>query len=191
MTAVWISEPLPMSQPLVAHDDETELIRRAQQRDVDAFEQLYRRHVSRVYAVCIRLTANARRADELTQTAFIQIWQKLPLFRGESAFSSWLHRLAVNTVLSDFRSTRRRETRVINVADLSPIETPASSASAGARLDLEQVIATLPQQARTIFVLHDVEGYTHEEIAELMQLQSGTTKAQLHRARQLLQEALR
>ena len=180
-----------MSQPLVAHDDETELIRRAQQRDVDAFEQLYRRHVSRVYAVCIRLTANARRADELTQTAFIQIWQKLPLFRGESAFSSWLHRLAVNTVLSDFRATHRRETRVINVADLAPVETPASSASAGARLDLEQVIATLPQQARTIFVLHDVEGYTHEEIAELMQLQSGTTKAQLHRARQLLQEALR
>jgi RNA polymerase sigma-70 factor (ECF subfamily) len=190
-TGTLTLEMLPMSQTRVGLDDEPELIRRAQERDVGAFEQLYRRHVPRVYAVCVRFAANARQGEELTQTVFIQLWEKLASFRGESAFSTWLHRLAVNTVLSEFRATRRREDRVTGVADLALLETPGASAPIGARLDLAQAIAALPPQARTVFVLHDVEGYTHAEIAELLELQPGTTKAHLHRARQLLQEALR
>lgn len=182
--------PLAAAVPPVIPDDESALIRRAQTRDARAFELLYRTHVPRVYAVCLRLTADVRRAEELTQTAFIHLWEKLPLFRGESAFASWLHRLAVNTVLMDFRAARRREARVFGVADPAALETPPAARSADARLDLAQAIAGLPPQARTVFVLHDVEGYTHEEIAGRMELQTGTTKAHLHRARKLLQEAL-
>jgi RNA polymerase sigma-70 factor, ECF subfamily len=188
-TSLTVEMP-PLSQTSVTYGDEAALIRRAQQRDARAFEQLYRQHVPRIYALCLRLTANVRRAEELTQTAFIQLWEKLPLFRGESAFSSWLHRLAVNTALMDFRAAQRRESRVVGVPDLTVLETPQPPTTPGARLDLEQAIATLPPQARTVFVLHDIEGYTHEEIAALMELQPGTSKAQLHRARQLLQKAL-
>jgi RNA polymerase sigma-70 factor, ECF subfamily len=190
MNAALTAEMPPPSQNPVAHDDEASLIARAQRRDVRAFEHLYRLHVPRVYAVCLRLTANVRRAEELTQTAFIQLWEKLPLFRGESAFTSWLHRIAVNVVLMEFRTTNRREARVVGVADLALVETPHTPPAPGARLDLEQAIASLPPQARAIFVLHEIEGYTHDEIATLMELQPGTTKAQLHRARQLLQQAL-
>lgn len=182
---------LPPAVPVVTEADEVELVRRARARDVRAFEQLYRRHVPRIHAVCRRLAADPRRAEDLTQTAFIQAWQKLPLFRGESSFLSWLHRLAVNTALMDFRSTRRREARVVGTEDPAALEAAPGSPPVGVRLDLEAAIAALPPQARTVFVLHDVEGYTHEEIAGLMELQTGTTKAQLHRARQLLQEALR
>lgn len=177
--------------PVVTDPDESELVRGAQGRDARAFEALYRRHVPRIHAVCLRLTANPRRAEDLMQTAFIQAWQKLPLFRGESSFASWLHRLAVNVVLMDLRATRRREARVIGTDDPITLEAPFSPPAPGTRVDLEAAIAALPAQARTIFVLHDVEGYTHEEIAALMGLQPGTTKAQLHRARHLLQETLR
>jgi RNA polymerase sigma-70 factor (ECF subfamily) len=179
------------SAAVVSDADDTDLVRRAQARDVRAFEQLYRRHVPRIHAVCLRITANPRRAEDLTQTAFVQAWQKLPLFRGESSFISWLHRLAVNAALMDFRATRRREARVVGTDDPATLEAPFSPPPPGTRLDLEGAIAALPPQARAIFVLHDVEGYTHGEIAALMELQAGTTKAQLHRARHLLQEALR
>ena len=180
-------------------DAEPTLVHRAQQRDTDAFASLYRAHVNRIYALCLRMTANASQAEELTQQAFIGAWQKLPLFRGESAFSSWLHRLAVNTVLMAFRSRSRLNARVMFTDDPAALETvpPGSSTRpelverAGIRLDLEQAIATLPPQARTIFVLHDVEGWQHNEIAEQLGLATGTTKAQLHRARNLLKEALR
>lgn len=176
--------------PTVADDNEADLVQRARTGDTGAFERLYRRHVPRVHAVCLRLTADARRAEELTQTAFIQLWQKLPQFRGDSAFGTWLHRLAVNTVLMEFRSSRRREDRVFGVAEPAQFERPPVARPAGVRLDLEQAIAGLPPQARAVFVLHAVEGYTHEEIAALLDVEPGTSKAQLHRARQLLKEAL-
>lgn len=169
---------------------EASLVTRARARDMKAFEQLYRRHVGRAYATAYRMTASARRAEELTQTAFIQAWQKLPDFRAESAFGSWLHRLVVNAVLMDFRTSQRREARVEIVAELEAVTPVRSPKTPAVRLDLEQAIATLPPQARAVFVLHDVEGYTHEEIGGLMSLHPGTTKAQLHRARQLLKEAL-
>lgn len=190
MIAVCPPEAFPLTPP-VADDDEAELIRRACERDQQAFAQLYRRHVGRVHAICRRMTADIPRAEELTQTVFVKLWQKLGLFRGESAFASWLHRLTVNTVLTDFRTVRRREARVFGTDDPAALETPSTPPRAGLRLDLEQAIAGLPPRARVIFVLHDVEGYTHGEIARLLELETGTTKAQLHRARQLLQEALR
>lgn len=180
---------LPVEDP--DHADEADLVRRAQQRDMPAFARLYRRHVGRIHALCRRMTGDIPRAEELTQTVFVTLWEKLALFRGESAFTSWLHRLAVNTVLMDFRATRRREARIFGTDDPAALETPPVPPGAGLRLDLEQAIAALPPRARIIFVLHDVEGYTHGEIAALLGLETGTTKAQLHRARQLLQEALR
>jgi RNA polymerase sigma-70 factor (ECF subfamily) len=191
MTAVCPPEAIPLMTPAAGAGDEAELIRRCRERDQQAFAQLYRRHVGRVHAICRRMAADLPRAEELTQTVFVKLWDKLDLFRGESAFASWLHRLTVNTVLTEFRTTRRREARVFGTGDPAALETPAPPPAPGLRLDLEQAIAGLPPRARVIFVLHDVEGYTHEEIAHLLELETGTTKAQLHRARQLLQEALR
>ena len=172
-------------------DDESHVVRRAQARDMQAFECLYRRHVPRIHAVCLRMTANVTRAEELTQKAFVTAWEKLPHFRGDSAFSSWLHRVAVNTVLADVRAENRRTQRVFATEDPAVFETPPRAPAVGIRLDLEQAIATLPAQARTVFVLHDMEGWQHNEIARELGVAAGTSKAQLHRARKLLQEALR
>lgn len=180
-----------LTDDVVEPDAESALVRRAQQRDTLAFAQLYRTHLRRVYALCLRMTADVTLAEEMTQQAFIGAWEKLPAFRGESAFGSWLHRLAVNTVLMAFRARSRLSARVIFTDDPAAFESPPLATPAGIRLDLEQAIAALPPQARTIFVLHDVEGWQHSEIAEKLGLATGTTKAQLHRARQLLQEALR
>ncbi len=172
-------------------DDDSELVRRAQQRDPRAFESLYHANLRRVYAVCLRMTANVSQAEELAQRAFLTAWEKLPLFRGESAFSSWLHRVAVNTVLAHLRAEQRRTSRIFGTDDPARFETPPAAPPAGIRLDLDAAIAALPTQARAVFVLHDVEGWRHEEIATALGVATGTTKAQLHRARKLLQEALR
>jgi RNA polymerase sigma-70 factor (ECF subfamily) len=171
-------------------DDEAGLVRRAQARDAQAFERLYRQHVGRVYAVCLRMVANVRQAEELTQKAFVLVWEKLPLFRGESAFSSWLHRVAVNSVLAELRADRRRTQRVFGTEDPAVFETPPPPPPAGLQADLDQAIAGLPPQARAVFVLHDVEGWQHQEIATQLGVAVGTSKAQLHRARKLLQEVL-
>jgi RNA polymerase sigma-70 factor (ECF subfamily) len=136
------------------------------------------------------MSANVTRAEELTQKAFLTAWEKLPLFRRESAFSSWLHRIAVNTVLADIRAEQRRTRRVFATEDPSVFETASTAPANGLRLDLEQAIAHLPTQARAVFVLHDVEGWQHDEIARELGVATGTSKAQLHRARKLLQEAL-
>lgn len=181
-----------LSPPVInpSLDDEVGDVARARDRDAEAFARLYRMHLPRVYALCQRLTANPSQAEEMTQRAFISAWQHLPGFRGESAFGSWLHRLTVNTVLSGLRAEHRRTDRVTPMADPEELQVPARRASSGLRLDLEQAIAGLPPQARAVFVLHDVEGWRHEEIALQLDLSTGTTKAHLHRARQLLQEAL-
>ena len=171
-------------------DAESEVVRRAQARDMQAFEHLYRLHVPRVHAICLRMTANPSRAEELTQRAFLTVWEKLPLFRGESAFASWLHRVAINTVLADLRAEHRRTQRVFGTEDPSVFETAPRGPAVGVRLDLEEAIAALPTQARAVFVLHDVEGWQHDEIAAQLGVATGTSKAQLHRARKLLQEAL-
>lgn len=180
--------PMTTTTPV---DTESELVRRAQARDTTAFERLYREHVGRVHAVCLRMTADARRAEEFTQQTFLTAWQKLPCFRGESAFGSWLHRIAVNATLAAFRAESRRLGRVFAAEDPASFASPPAPPPAGIRLDLESAIAALPPQARAVFVLHDVEGWQHEEIARQLGVTTGTTKAQLHRARKLLQEALR
>lgn len=167
-----------------------EVVRLAQAGDTRAFEQLYREHEGRVYAVCLRIIADRTRAEELTQDVFVRVWETLASFRGESAFSSWLHRVAVNVVLVDIRTERRYQNRVATVEDLEVYDHPAPSPHPGTSLDLEDAIRTLPPQARAIFVLHDIEGFRHEEIAEQLGLAVGTSKAQLHRARRLLREAL-
>ncbi len=166
------------------------VVLRAQQGDVAAFEQLYRENVNRVFALCLRLCADGARAEELTQDVFVRAWEKLGTFQGKSAFSTWLHRLAVNVVLGDRRSEAIRVGKVFGTDDLSVYEKPVRPPDPGEALDLERAIAKLPPGARSVFVLHDVEGYKHEEIAEMHGSAVGTCKAQLHRARRLLREAL-
>ena len=168
-----------------------DLVQRAQDGDLEAFRELYRENAGRVYAVCLRMAADAGRAEELTQEVFVRAWKKLGHFRGESAVASWLHRVAVNVVLESWRSEQRREARVQSAGDLSQLAgIPAPRLAPEERIDLERAIASLPPGARMVYVLHDVEGYRHREIAKLTGSAVGTSKAQLHRARRLLMEAL-
>jgi RNA polymerase sigma factor (sigma-70 family) len=169
---------------------DAETVRRAQAGDRAAFDTIYHCTVGRVYAVCLRMSEDRQNAERLTQDAFVRAWQNLASFRGDSAFTSWLHRLAVNVVLEDRRSTGRRHLRVENVEDPGIFERGTPPAMVGERIDLERAIARLPVRARTVLVLFDVEGYSQDEIARLTGTAVGTVKAQLHRARKLLREML-
>jgi len=176
----------------VESDGDHALVRAAGSGDTRAFEALYRKHSRRVFAVVWRLSGGqAARAEDLVQEAFIRAWQALPKFRFESAFSTWLHRLAVNTALMDIRSRAGNEDRE---TDDSPLEIMATHDTAGQRtrqrIDLERAVATLPERARAVLVLHDVEGWKHEEIAAELGMAVGSSKAQLHRARNLLRTRL-
>jgi len=162
------------------------LAERAGRGDRAAFESLYRRHVGRIYALLARLAGDARLAEELTQRAFVKVWQRVSTFRGGS-FVAWSRRLAVRVALDDRRSHRRRRERVV-LAEVDGAD--PSVAPPGARLELERAIAALPPRARHVFVLACVEGLSHAEIATILQITEGTSKAQLHRARRLLQETL-
>ena len=152
---------------------------------------LYREHSPRVYALCLRLTGGTRdEASELMQDVFIRAWRGLASFRGDSAFSSWLHRLTVNAMLETARSNKRRTSRVLAMPDPAILGAAAVSERPDLHVDLERAIAALPDGARAAFVLHEIEGYQHAEIAEQLGIAEGTVKAQLHRARKLLIEAL-
>jgi len=169
----------------------SDVVRRAQSGDQAAFEGLYREHVGRVYGLCLRLSADRVRAEELTQDVFVRVWEKLPSFRGDSAFSSWLYRLAVNQVLGQRRSEGRRTRGLVDLDDMEPGAEPASRGPVpGLSLELDQAISRLPPGARAVFVLHDVEGYEHQEIADLTGIAAGTSKAHLFRARRLLRQWL-
>ena len=170
--------------------DAAALVRRAQHDDRAAFDTLYAQHVGRVYAVCLRMSASRTEAERLTQDVFVRAWQRLRTFRGDSAFASWLYRLAVNVVLEDGRSSRRRESRVAVLAEPEALDRRAHSSKDDERMDLERAIASLPPGARQVLVLHDIEGYKHEEIARMTGTAIGSVKAQLHRARRLLRERL-
>lgn len=160
--------------------------------DRDAFERLYRRNVNRVYSLCVRMCGDREKAEELTQDVFVRAWEKLALFKGESLFSTWLHRLAVNVVLNARKIDRRHDARMEDDDDGDVVgQLTAMPHAPGDRMDLDAAIAKLPPGARRVFTLHDVEGYKHEEIAEQLGVTTGATKAQLHRARMLLREALR
>ncbi len=165
---------------------EAHLVSRARAGDVRAFELLYRRHAGRIHAVCRRIAGNASDAEEFTQKAFVQAWESLPRFRGESGFGTWLHRIAVNVAFAH----RRRALREAENMQYAGETAPAAGNDPGGGMDIERAVAALPDGAREVFVLHDVEGYKHEEIAALTGIAVGTSKAQLHRARNLLRERL-
>ena len=168
-----------------------EIVRRAQSGDVDAFELLYRQYSGRIFALCLRLQAgDTNDATELMQDVFIKAWRRLSTFRGESAFGSWLHRLAVNTMLENARTDGRRTARVLPMDDTSRLPGAARPSGVDLRMEMEEAIASLPKGARQAFVLHDVEGYQHQEIAAQLSVSVGTVKAQVHRARRLLRERL-
>ena len=183
---------------------EAEAIRLAQQCDAGAFEQIYRLHSRRVYALCLRMVGNTAEAEDLTQDAFLQLFRKIGTFRGESAFSTWLHRLAVNVVLMKLRKKSLPETSLEESTDPED-ESSGPRREIGApdlvlsgsidRVHLERAIEQLPPGYRQVFVLHDVQGFEHNEIASLMQCSIGNSKSQLHKARmrlrELLQETLR
>jgi RNA polymerase sigma-70 factor (ECF subfamily) len=168
-----------------------ELLDEAQRGDVAAFEALYRRHVGRVHALCWRLAGDAGRAEELTQEVFLRAWKHLGTCPNGDALAGWLCQLAIHVVLSDNRKLRRRFRRESPSVDGILQDRGSAPGTPGLALDLERAIARLPPGAKQVFVLHDVEGFRHEEIGKLLGLSAGTSKAQLHRARRLLKEALK
>jgi RNA polymerase sigma factor (sigma-70 family) len=177
--------------PVAQYEDDV-LVRAAASGDVKAFEKLYRLHSRRVYGVVWQLCGGqVARAEDLVQDAFIRAWQALPGFRFQSAFSTWLHRLAVNTALMELRS--RSGGQDLETDDAA-LEWQASADSAGQqtreRIDLQRAVATLPERARAVIVLHDVEGWKHQEIAAELGIAVGSSKAHLHRARSLLRSRL-
>ena len=177
---------------------EAEAIEKAQQGDAEAFEVLYNLHKRRVYSLCLRMTANSAEAEDLTQEAFLQLFRKIGTFRGESAFSTWLHRMSVNVVLMRLR---KKGLPVVPLEETLETEDDAPKKELGAldpalagsidRLQLQRAVEALPPGYRSIFVLHDVEGYEHNEIAELVGCSIGNSKSQLHKARMKLRELLK
>ena len=178
---------------------EAEAIERAKQGDGECFEVLYGFHKRRVYSLCLRMTGNTAEAEDLTQEAFLQLYRKIATFRGESAFSTWLHRLAVNVVLMQLRKKGLSLISLDEAMEPSPEEGPSRSFGAPDltltgtidRLVLERAIADLPAGYRLIFILHDVEGFEHNEIASMLDCSIGNSKSQLHKARLKLRDALR
>ena len=166
------------------------MVRQAQAGDPDAFEGVYRAHVGRIHSLCLRMSRDQQEAEGLTQDVFVRAWQKLGSFRGDSQFSTWLHRLAVNVILQDRRTRGRRQSREHVVEDLEHYAIAATPATPGIKVDLERAIARLPAGAKEVLVLRDVQGFRYREIAELTGVTLGTVKAQIHRARALVQEAL-
>jgi len=179
--------------------NEAEAIERAKQGDAWAFQQLYDKHKRRVYSLCLRMTANTAEAEDLTQEAFLQLYRKIATFRGESAFSTWLHRLSVNVVLMHLRKKSLPVVSLDETTQGGEEDAPKKDfgaedlALAGSidRLQLQRAVDDLPPGYRTIFVLHDIEGYEHNEIAGIVGCSIGNSKSQLHKARMKLRDLLK
>ena len=171
-----------------------ELARAVAAGDALAFEELYHQHNRRVYSLCLRMVGNITQAEDLTQEVFLQVYRKIGSFRGDSAFTTWLHRLTVNQVLMHFRKRGVKLEHTSEEGDFTNVvETPLQSTrriSMVDRLALEKAIGELPPGYKTVFVLHDIEGYEHEEISEMLKVSVGTSKSQLHKARMRLRELL-
>jgi RNA polymerase sigma-70 factor (ECF subfamily) len=184
------------SAPAIA-DDST--LARAQAGDHHAFAQLYALHKRRIYSLCLRMVGNAAEAEDLTQEAFLQLHRKIATFRGDSAFSTWLHRLAINVVLMHLRKKGLPEVSLEETMEPQQEDGPRKDIGArdnvlaGSidRVNLERAIESLPPGYRIIFVLHDIEGYEHNEIAEMMGCSIGNSKSQLHKARMKLRDLLK
>lgn len=179
--------------------NEAEAIDKAKQGNAEAFQALYDRHKRRVYSLCLRMTANTAEAEDLTQEAFLQLYRKIATFRGESAFSTWLHRLSVNVVLMHLRKKSLPVVSLEETTQPGEEDTPKKDfgaediALAGSidRLQLQRAVESLPPGYRTIFVLHDVQGYEHNEIAKIVGCSIGNSKSQLHKARMKLRDLLK
>ncbi len=171
-----------------------ELAQASARGDMKAFETIYERHHRRVYSLCLRMVANATEAEDLAQEVFIQLFRKIGSFRGESAFTTWLHRLTVNHVLMHFRKRGVRLEKTTEEGEIGEIQDYLQAASERPRfvdrIALDKAISELPRGYRTVFVLHDVEGFEHEEVAKLLGVSVGTSKSQLHKARMRLRELL-
>ncbi len=182
---------------IVRYDSDLELVKRAQQGDSDAFASLFHSHKARIYSVCLRMTNNTAEAEDLAQDAFLQVFRKLATFRGDSALSTWLYRIAVNTVLMHFR---KKSLKQISLDEPCSQDAKTVRREYGSRDDrlagcidriaLARAIKDLPDGYRTIFLLHEVEGYEHQEIAELLDCSVGNSKSQLHKAKLRIRELL-
>ncbi len=174
---------------------DTDLVRAAAAGSSEAFEQLYQLHNRRVFSLCLRMLGGAGPAEDMTQEVFLQVYRKIGSFRGESLFTTWLHRLTVNQVLMHFRKRGVKLEHTSEEGDFTNVvETPLQSTrriSMVERIDLDRAIAELPPGYRTVFILHDVEGYEHEEISGLLKVSIGTSKSQLHKARMRLRDILK
>jgi RNA polymerase sigma-70 factor (ECF subfamily) len=172
-----------------------ELTQAASTGDMAAFEEIYRRHHRRVYSLCLRMTQNQSEAEDLAQDVFVQLFRKVGSFRGESAFTTWLHRMTVNQVLMHFRKKKVRDERSSEDEEtpdrIEPGTENPSAMPVVDRIALDHAIAQLPPGYRTTFVLHDIEGYEHEEVARIMGCSVGTSKSQLHKARMKLRMLLK
>jgi RNA polymerase sigma-70 factor (ECF subfamily) len=171
-----------------------ELAQASGRGDMKAFETIYERHHRRVYSLCLRMVANATEAEDLAQEVFIQLFRKIGSFRGESAFTTWLHRLTVNHVLMHFRKRGVRLEKTTEEGEIGEIQDYLQAAAERPRfvdrIALDKAISELPPGYRTVFVLHDVEGFEHEEVADMLGVSVGTSKSQLHKARMRLRELL-
>ncbi|TAK54361.1 MAG: RNA polymerase sigma factor [Bacteroidetes bacterium] len=183
-------EPRAGQNYLAALEEEPELLRRALAQDANAFTTLCHLHLGTIYATCMRILANKDKANDVTQEVVISAWEKLRTFRGECPFSAWLHRIAVNAALDHVKTNRRLASNIEFTGDVERYETGTHAASPDIAIDLEEAIASLPDQARTVLVLHDIEGYRHDEIAQILDIAVGTSKAHLHQARLVLKEIL-
>jgi len=178
--------------------DEAKILAAAQSGDHQAFARIYSQHKRRIYSLCLRMVGNVAEAEDLTQEAFLQLHRKIATFRGDSAFSTWLHRLAINVVLMHLRKKNLSLVSLDEAMEPSPDEGPGRSFGAADlnlagsidRLALEQAVADLPAGYRLIFILHDIEGYEHNEIASMLDCSIGNSKSQLHKARLKLRDAL-
>lgn len=195
----WYKTLTTAKKVLASGMTEQEAIARAQQGDAECFEALYGLHKRRVYSLCLRMTGNTAEAEDLTQEAFLQLYRKIATFRGESAFSTWLHRLSVNVVLMHLRKKGLPEVSLEESLEPQQEDGPRKDVGtrdnvlAGSidRVNLERAVESLPPGYRIIFVLHDVEGYEHNEIAEMMGCSIGNSKSQLHKARMKLRDLLK
>jgi RNA polymerase sigma-70 factor (ECF subfamily) len=194
---LWIDPTISMNASIAltmtSRDDraaayeELDDVRSAADGDVAAFERLYRRHVDRVHSLVSRML-DPELADEVTQDVFVRVWHKLGTFRGESAFGTWLHRVTVNLVLGRRKRLGIRRDRYLGDGETVPDRTSGRETRPGLAAEFEAGLRRLPERARDVFVLHDIEGYKHREIAEMLGVTTGTTKAQLHRARMLMRD---
>jgi RNA polymerase sigma-70 factor, ECF subfamily len=183
-----------IANPTNTATSDYDLAQASSRGDMSAFEQIYERHHRRVYSLCLRMVANATEAEDLTQEVYIQLFRKIGSFRGESAFTTWLHRLTVNHVLMHFRKKGVKLEKTTEEGEIGEIQDLIQGGTERPRyvdrLALDKAIAELPPGYRTVFILHDIEGFEHEEIGNILGVSTGTSKSQLHKARMRLRDLL-